>query len=70
MTTVRSIEHFELRDAELAFVNGGIKVSVCAFGYCASVGTDGISVGKEGGESIGTQVYNAVMAGMNSVTHA
>jgi hypothetical protein len=70
MTTQHSNKQIELSDAELDASTGGLSASVCAMGYCATVSLDGLSINKEGGQSAGTQVYNAVMAGMNSVTHA
>jgi hypothetical protein len=54
----------ELRDEELDAVAGGFEIgSVCVLGYCASLSTDGLSVGPKG-ESYGTQAYNLVMKGM------
>jgi hypothetical protein len=56
----------QLSDAHLDVVSGGLGITVCVFGYCASVANDGLSVGVTfgKGESAGTQVYNAVMKGM------
>ena len=65
------VEIQELSEAQLNVIAGGFKISVCAFGYCASASTDGsVSLGKqqtETGPSAGAQVYAAVMQGMNSV---
>jgi hypothetical protein len=53
----------ELTADELDAVTGGFEIGICVGGYCASVGTDGFSVGPKG-ESYGTQAYNLVMKGM------
>jgi hypothetical protein len=57
----------ELDEAQLNVIAGGFKISICVGGYCASAGTDGLSLGKqnqETGPSAGAQVYAAVMKGM------
>jgi hypothetical protein len=64
--TSDALDNRQLSNEELHVVNGGLGITVCAFGYCATASTDGVSLGVTfgKGESAGTQVYNAVMKGM------
>ena len=57
----------EMCDADLDHVSGGFDISLCAGDACLT-----LSIGSKSPENppVGTQVYNAVMAGMHSVTHA